>query len=402
MPRLLNGTGGTRPRVCYLRGSYLNPFEAQYLVLLLDEFDLVIAHSRSHRYNLSDIPIELIELPCLDYLNGIIPRQFMGRTIPNPLKYLGFEEVLFKLDKIASSFDLIHLPEQSFYFTWQIAKRKKGNRFKMVAMQDEVNPFWYADKGALAGRAGLVRREVDLFIARSERARCALISEGVDEERVRVIGHGVDTDRFKPGERDKKLCREIGIEPDRFIILFVGRLFWTKGIFALADAAKLLLRDPEVRRLDPVFLLVGEGDERSGLEKRLEVLGISPFFKIIGNQPYGRLPMIHRLCDIFVLPSISTRYVLEQFGIVIIESMATGKPVVSTHCGAIDEVVGDAGILVQPNDSYRLYKALLKLCLNADLRSELGESGLARVRERFTHKRVASSIASAYRDVLEK
>jgi glycosyltransferase involved in cell wall biosynthesis len=122
----------------------------------------------------------------------------------------------------------------------------------------------------------------------------------------------------------------------------------------------------------------------------------------VGWQPYDQLPDIHRLADIFILPSISTRYILEQFGIALIESMATGKPIISTHCGAIDEVVGDAGILVQPNDYFRLYYALLKLCLNKDLRSDLGNRGFKRVHKRFNQHKIPSEIASAYKEVLEK
>jgi len=68
-----------------------------------------------------------------------------------------------------------------------------------------------------------------------------------------------------------------------------------------------------------------------------------------------------------VLPGISTRYILEQFGIVLIEAMASGTPVISTHCGAIDEVVGDAGLLVQPNDYFCLYEQMKNVILDKSL-----------------------------------
>ena len=367
---------------------------------LLDEFDFVVAHPKSHRYDLKDITIPRFELPCLDYLNGMIPRSMAGRTIPNPLKYFGYEEVLFALDRLTADFDLIHVPDQSFYFTWQVAKGKRKIGYKMITMQEEVNPFWYLHKRAIANRAAFVRHETDMFSARSERAKMALICEGVDPDRIRVIGHGVDMTRFHPGPRNNELCASLGVDPDRFVILFVGRLVWTKGIYALADAAKVLLSHPQIKKLDPLFLIVGHGNELASFKNRLKRSGIDRSFMIVGNQSYDRLPEFHRLADIFVLPSISTRYVIEQFGIVLIESMASGKPVISTHCGAIDELVGNAGILVQPNDYYRLYEALLKLCQDDDLRMQLGGAGLARVKERFTHQEISSMIASAYRKVL--
>jgi glycosyltransferase involved in cell wall biosynthesis len=389
-----------KPKVLYLRGSYLNPFEINSFAKIKDNFDVVFAHPRYHRYDLSSIAGPRIEIPCLDYINGLIPQCIAGHTIPNPLKYFGYEEVLFGLERFSAGYDLIIVPEQSFYFTWQIANKKKKMGYKMITMQHEVNPFWYNNKKAIVDRASFVRQETDLFIARSERAKYALICEGVDSEKIHVIGHGIDSNRFQPGSRNIELCRTMGIAPDRFIILFMGRLVWTKGIFALADAAKLLLKEPEIKKLDPLFLVIGEGDERSDFEAKLKHLKIDRSFLLAGNQSYERIPDIHRLADIFVLPSISTRYILEQFGIVLIESMATRKPVISTHCGAIDEVVGDTGILVQPNDYLRLHQALKNLCMNKDLRHEYGERGFARVKENFDDGVVASKITSACKEAL--
>jgi hypothetical protein len=167
-----------KPKVLYLRGSYLNPFEVQYLAGLMDKFNVVLAHPGYHRYDLSSIQLPRIEIPCLDYLNGWIPRRIAGCTIPNPLKYLGYEEVLFGLERFTAGFDLVSVPEQSFYFTWQIAKKKKKSGYKMITMQDEVNPFWYLNIRPIVERASFVRQETDLFIARSERAKYALICEG--------------------------------------------------------------------------------------------------------------------------------------------------------------------------------------------------------------------------------
>ena len=390
-----------KPKVFYLRGSYLNPFEEQYLMPLQENFEIVMAHPRSHRYNLSSITMPRVAIPCLDYFNGLIPRNIGGKTLPNPFKYFGYEEILWGLEQYTAGFDIIHVPEQSFYFTWQVAQGKRKQGYKMITVQDEVNPFWYLHKPSITQRTAFVREQTDLFIARSQRAKTALICEGINPDRIRVIGHGVDVTRFSPGSRNEQLCKQLGIETNRFIILFVGRLFWTKGIYALSDAAKLLLREPEIQKLDPLFLIVGDGDERAEFEDRVKRLGVERSFKFVGWQPYNLLPEVHRLADIFVLPSISTRYILEQFGIVLIESMASAKPVISTHCGAIDEVVGDAGLLVQPNDYYQLYRGLRRLCLDADLRVELGERGLERVKEKFTFQVISAAIASAYQEVLE-
>jgi len=378
----------------------LNPFEAQYLEPLTSRFDITAAYARSHRYDVESIPFEKIAVPCLDYLNGLIPRQVRGYHIPNILKMLGYDEFLLSRLSFAANFDIIHAPEQAFFSTFQLAKGKSKYKYKFIVVQDEVNPYWYSHKPAVRKRVEFVREKADLFIARSRRAEAALVCEGVDRKKIRVIGHGVDTDRFNPGPRDGELRQQLGISPDRFVILFVGNIVWTKGIFTIANAAKLLLLDEEIKTLDPLFVIVGQGDDLNAVRRQITRLNVDRNFLFAGHQAYSKLPEIHRLADIFVLPSISTRFVLEQFGIVLIESMATGKPVVSTHCGAIDEIVGDAGLLVQPNDYVRLAEALSNLCKDALLRETLAARAIDRVHSKFSAIVVSQRIEAVYREVL--
>jgi glycosyltransferase involved in cell wall biosynthesis len=177
-------------------------------------------------------------------------------------------------------------------------------------------------------------------------------------------------------------------------------MVWEKGLYALADAAANMLRDRDIQRLNPLFVIAGGGPEQPGLEKHLRLLGLTDSFRLLGSVPYPLLPAVHRIADVFVLPSISTRTVLEQFGIALIEAMATSTPVIATHCGAIDEVVGDAGVLVQPNDHFRLADALRELCLSPERRRELGARGRARLLEHFTAQKISDKLASGYARVL--
>ena len=390
----------SRPRVAYVRGSYLNPFEAQYLEPLLDRFDITAVYPRSHRFDVSSLRMPRVQLPCLDYVNGLVPRRLGGFAVPNPQKRLGLDEYVFGLDGFLPGIQLVHAAEQTFYCSYQLARRKQRFGYKLIYLQAEINPFWAEGNGRALERAAFVRQTADLFIARSERARSALLCEGVEPERIRVIGHGIDTSRFASGPRSAELSRRFGIEPDHLVILLVGRLVWEKGLFSLADAARLLLQDESFRKLKPLFVYAGDGPERAALERRLQRLGIESSFRLLGAQPYALLPQIHRLADIFVLPSIATRTVQEQFGIALIEAMASGKPILSTHCGAIDEVVGPAGLLVQANDYYRLAEGLRALALDAELRNRLGREARERVQRLFTREVIGSQVASAYAEVL--
>jgi glycosyltransferase involved in cell wall biosynthesis len=398
----LNKITNHKPRVCYLRGSYLNPYEMQYLEPLKERFSITVAYPKSHRYDIRSIQFPKFELACLDYGNGIIPRSIFRIPVPNILKIFGFEEVFFGIKKILKNFDLLHVPEQTFFFSWQAVNYMDNFNCKIVVTQDEVNPFWYAHKPWMARRAEQVRKRANFFIARTERAKQALICEGVESRRIKVIGHGVDTTRFTPKKRDMEYAHTLGIAPNRIVILFVGRLVWTKGLWALAISAAMIKADPELSSFRPIFLVVGDGPERRAFEKWISTLGVSAMFKLMGHQSYDKLDTIYQLADIFALPSISTRTILEQFGISLIEAMATGIPVVSTHCGAIDEVIGDAGIIVQPNDGLRLYESLKRLILDSKLRKLLGNLGRKRVINEFSNKKIAGQLSFVYENVLDK
>ena len=134
----------------------------------------------------------------------------------------------------------------------------------------------------------------------------------------------------------------------------------------------------------------------NNLAKKMEIdnkVVFSPFV------PYDQIPIIHNLADIFVLPSISTPGWQEQFGMVLVESMACAKPVISTLSGSIPEVIGNAGILVQPDDMLSLSSAIKNIALDNALCKKLGEKARARVEKYFDAKKVAEKIKEIYQRI---
>jgi glycosyltransferase involved in cell wall biosynthesis len=106
------------------------------------------------------------------------------------------------------------------------------------------------------------------------------------------------------------------------------------------------------------------------------------------------------MADIFTLPSIPVDYWQEQFGIVLIESMASGKPIVTTISGSIPEVVGDAAVLVQPADHLALYHAFKDLVLSKEKCRSLGNRARARAEELFSLDVVSERLRRAIRSTL--
>ena len=124
-------------------------------------------------------------------------------------------------------------------------------------------------------------------------------------------------------------------------------------------------------------------------------------FLFIESYPYHQMHEIYNMADIFVLPSIATRTWKEQFGMVLAEAMACGVPVISTVSGSIDEVVADAGLLVQPNDPTELSAAIINLLKNEALRKELGIKGRERAVREYDSKTIAGKFAALFEDVFQ-
>jgi glycosyltransferase involved in cell wall biosynthesis len=112
------------------------------------------------------------------------------------------------------------------------------------------------------------------------------------------------------------------------------------------------------------------------------------------------MPKIHNLADIFVLPSLPIPTWQEQFGYVLVESMACGKPVISTLSGSIPEVIADAGVLVPPNDFLALSEALADLVFDKNKRATLMRMVRGRALEAFDSVQVARKLQSYYVELM--
>ena len=273
----------------------------------------------------------------------------------------------------------------------------------MVITQWQNIPFAYASRGyrfVESKRFKKLKDAVDVIIAKSERAKLSLILEGFPEEKITVIKPGVDLNRFKPMEKDEMLMRKLGIgEKDR-VILFSGRLHWHKGIFVLLNAFKLLLMDREIDSNIVKLLVVGTGELANVLNDFAKFLNISRNVIFAGFVDYKEMPKYHNLADIFVLPSVPTQRWQEQFGMVLIESMACGKPVVTTFSGSIPEVVENKAVLVQPFDFLELYKALKKVLCDEKFAKELGDEARGFAIQNYNAEDVARKIENIYNSLL--
>jgi D-inositol-3-phosphate glycosyltransferase len=213
-----------------------------------------------------------------------------------------------------------------------------------------------------------------------------LAAMGVPPERAAVVPCGVDADHFHPGESTRR-------RTERHRLLAVGRLVPRKG-FDLAVRALAALPHTE--------LLVAGGPDAAGLAadpeaRRLTRLarecGVADRFTLLGAVPHERMPDLIRSADLMLATPV-----YEPFGIVPLEAMACGVPVVATAVGGHLDTVADGvtGRLVPPGDAAALTAAVAALLADSDGLRRRGREGRARVLRRYTWERVADGVEETY------
>jgi phosphatidyl-myo-inositol alpha-mannosyltransferase len=200
---------------------------------------------------------------------------------------------------------------------------------------------------------------------------------------IRVIPNGVDTGQFAQAEPARL--------PEGRRVLFVNRLDPRKGFGVMVDAfRRLALVHPDL-----LLVVAGDGPDRYSID-RLP----SPVRKrvvMLGTVPHDRLPSFHAACDLFCAPATGR----ESFGIVLVEALASGLPVVASDIPGYREVVRDGldGLLIRPGDPEAFAAAADRLLDDADLSKRLADTGRQSA-ERYSWDTVAGEIEAVYREAL--
>jgi rhamnosyl/mannosyltransferase len=203
------------------------------------------------------------------------------------------------------------------------------------------------------------------------------------KEKCDVIPLSVDLDTI-----DAENPQPLGIDTTSPVILFVGRLNYYKGVEYLVDAMK---------QIDATLLIAGDGNKKSELEQRAQKQGVASQIHFLGYVSDSQLASAYRAADVFVLPSTEPS---EAFGIVQLEAMARGLPVVNTSLPTGVPWVsqdGKTGLTVPPRNSVALAEAVNTLLEDDAKRRRYGAQARKRIERSFTRNQMLEKIQTIYR-----
>jgi glycosyltransferase involved in cell wall biosynthesis len=212
----------------------------------------------------------------------------------------------------------------------------------------------------------------------------------IKPEQITVVPNGINSEfRVLPASEVTDIRKQYTLSPDTFCLLNVGSTHQRKNILTILEVLKNL-----IEKGLPICLWRTGGNFSKTQKDFIQVHNLESYIFDFGNPDKARLIQIYNAADVLLAPSL-----YEGFGLTILEAMACGTPVITSHISSLPEVVGDAGILIDPNSPQAITDAVIELYKNPTLYNNLVEKGLARVKF-FSWQNTAEQVAKIYDEIL--
>ena len=250
-------------------------------------------------------------------------------------------------------------------------------------------------------------RKASAVIVISDFTRTSVLKAwGINWGKLCLVHPGVDVNRFHPNHDPARIKAKYRLDGKK-VILTIARLAGSehKGHDSIIESMPAILK--KVPRA--VYLIVGDGPDRSRLETLVRKFGLGEQVGFIGAVPEKELPEFYAAGDVFAMPSRIVKSkrggtLVEGFGIVFLEANACGKPVIGGRVGGIPDAVhhGVTGLLVNPSDKRQLCDAIVTLLQDGELANRLGKAGRARVEQHFQWDIAFHRVAAITKDLARK
>jgi glycosyltransferase involved in cell wall biosynthesis len=324
---------------------------------------------------IEDFPFVPVSSPNLQNIAYAAPRGIAG-MLSDLDSYLFSKRTIGRL--LAGDHDLIHISGDPLFsrfvsrFNIPVTTTMHGSPYSFT--YDRLHPWLTSCK---------LLKKFDSVVAGG--TTVSAIQQRADID-VRHIDPGVDTDLFNPDGP--------AVNFDRPTILFVGRLVPSKNIFELLQGFKKVQNAVPSAQL----VIIGKGPLRSRIEHSVDSFGLSESVFFCGYISNSKLPAYYRGADVF---AISSDY--ESFGMVLLEAMSCGTPVVGPSIDYIPEIVpnGKCGILYKKGDVTELADALTYILKSPDIADQLGRNGQDFISSRHTWSQKAAKLHKTFIEMVD-
>lgn len=344
------------PRIAFIRGSYANPFELQSYSTIATAIPFTVISSQK-----TIAPVHSLAL----WSPADISSHWIFEGIA---RRFGGSQYLMGLTETLKNFDVIHTADPYYPYSYQASKTGKP----LIVTYWETRAHMNESIWAMRKIKYAVLQHAHTVLCYTKKSKQAVIDEGVDRKKVVQLYPAVDTLRFTPSYKRGK-----------YTLLFVGRLVPEKGIAVLLQAFKM------AREVIPNLKLrvIGKGP----LESLCRTYGAE-----VGTRRYSDIVHEYHRATCMVVSSLTTPTWEEQFGMVLLEAMATATPLIATQSGAIGEVAQGVARFVPENDPQALSHAIVTLIESESERSKRATMGIARTRTVFSLTKFTKNVLALY------
>ncbi|MDD2673078.1 MAG: glycosyltransferase [Syntrophales bacterium] len=344
------------------------------------------------------------------------PRHFISKDNYGPLMPEFVEHFLEYQRKMKINYDIIH--SNYYYSGWA------GMQLKFILKKPIVHVFH--SLGAIKKKAlqkidtspdertkieKQIMEKADIIISTSPQEKIDMMREyGVDGKNVRVIPAGVNIRRFYPIEKSKAR-QKLKLPLNKKIIVFAGKMEKRKGAETLIKAyAKMKAKWPNIFQNTDLYLFTGdprkarkkekkEIEVRYGMKELLKKLKLTDIIKLLPGVEQEVLHYYYCAADVVVMPSY-----YEPFGMVAIEAMACGTPVVASSVGGLKWTIEDGitGFHAEPKNALDFAKQIVRILRNPELEKRLGLNAIIRVKRNYAWPMIAKKVLQVYNQLIKK
>ncbi|MCJ8502475.1 glycosyltransferase [Desulfatitalea alkaliphila] len=321
-----------------------------------------------------------MEMDCCEGINVYKVPQ-LGRLSSAPLNF----SMPFWIRKLASNADILHFhfPNPTAEFSYLVSGLKK--KVVVTYHSDIVRQVYLKELYAPFMRNFLKKANVIIVTSPQYYQTSKVLCKYKDK--CAIIPLGIDLNNFN--NNFDRLSRTVHLrrKHGERLVLFVGRSRYYKGLHVLMEA---------MQKIDAKLLVVGADHNDEQVINSLGPHGLPANVEVLGELNDETLADYFHACDVFVLPSVERS---EAFGIVQLEAMACGKPVVSTELGTGTSFVNaheKTGLVIPPNNPDALAEAVNHLLCNPDICEQYGEGGISRVKQFFSLEQMVDQTVALY------